>query len=82
MGLQAPQAVVKVRYFRYVCTPVLKKRRRKQLFFKETMNAQMAKLVDAPSSGGGAVRCAGSSPVLGTSILSSAQVAKLVDALP
>ncbi len=42
----------------------------------------MAKLVDAPSSGGGAVRCAGSSPVLGTSILSSAQVAKLVDALP
>ena len=30
------------------------------------VNAQMAKLVDAPSSGGGAARCAGSSPVLGT----------------
>jgi hypothetical protein len=28
--------------------------------------AQMAKLVDAPPSGGGAARCAGSSPVLGT----------------
>ncbi len=28
--------------------------------------AQMAKLVDAPSSGGGAARCAGSNPVLGT----------------
>ena len=26
----------------------------------------MAKLVDAPSSGGGAARCAGSNPVLGT----------------
>lgn len=26
----------------------------------------MAKLVDAPSSGGGAARCAGSSPVPGT----------------
>ena len=26
----------------------------------------MAKLVDAPSSGGGAVRCAGSNPVPGT----------------
>ena len=26
----------------------------------------MAKLVDAPSSGGGAERCAGSNPVLGT----------------
>jgi hypothetical protein len=31
------------------------------------VDAQMAKLVDAPSSGGGAVRCAGSNPVLGTS---------------
>ena len=28
--------------------------------------AQVAKLVDAPSSGGGAARCAGSNPVLGT----------------
>jgi hypothetical protein len=26
-------------------------------------------LVDAPSSGGGAARCAGSNPVLGTDIL-------------
>jgi hypothetical protein len=30
--------------------------------------AQVAKLVDAPSSGGGAARCAGSNPVLGTSL--------------
>ncbi len=33
------------------------------------MYAQVAKLVDAPSSGGGAVRCAGSNPVLGTNSL-------------
>ena len=31
----------------------------------------MAKLVDAPSSGGGAARCAGSNPVLGTNALST-----------
>jgi hypothetical protein len=29
-------------------------------------NARVAKLVDAPSSGGGAARCAGSNPVPGT----------------
>ena len=31
----------------------------------------MAKLVDAPLSGGGAARCAGSTPVLGTVLLRS-----------
>jgi hypothetical protein len=29
-------------------------------------HARVAKLVDAPSSGGGAARCAGSNPVPGT----------------
>lgn len=29
-------------------------------------DARVAKLVDAPSSGGGAARCAGSNPVPGT----------------
>ncbi len=33
---------------------------------KQETDAQVAKLVDAPSSGGGAARCAGSNPVLGT----------------
>ncbi len=32
--------------------------------------ARVAKLVDAPSSGGGAVRCAGSNPVPGTNPVS------------
>ncbi len=45
------------RPFEYICNPVL-------------FNAQMAKLVDALSSGGSAARCAGSSPVLGTVKLS------------
>ena len=45
--------IEKVRDFLYICTPVL-------------YNAQMAKLVDALSSGGSAARCAGSNPVLGT----------------
>jgi hypothetical protein len=37
-------------------------------FLLHSQNAQVAKLVDAPSSGGGAVRCAGSNPVLGTEV--------------
>src|SRR6476619_6809700 len=36
------------------------------IFFIFAALAQVAKLVDAPSSGGGAARCAGSNPVLGT----------------
>jgi hypothetical protein len=39
----------------YICSPSQKEQ-----------VAQVAKLVDAPSSGGGAARCAGSNPVLGT----------------
>ena len=42
----------------YICSPSL-------------ILAQVAKLVDAPSSGGGAARCAGSNPVLGTTLESS-----------
>ena len=38
----------------------------KMAFISATKVAQVAKLVDAPSSGGGAARCAGSNPVLGT----------------
>lgn len=33
---------------------------------QSNQGAQVAKLVDAPSSGGGAVRCDGSNPFLGT----------------
>ena len=48
-------------------------------------NAQVAELVDAHVSGACAERCAGSSPVLGTSICSEClnvgEVAELVDAL-
>ena len=33
---------------------------------RENITARVAKLVDAPSSGGGAARCAGSNPVPGT----------------
>ena len=36
------------------------------LIFAARYQAQMAKLVDALSSGGSAARCAGSNPVLGT----------------
>ena len=40
----------------YICTP-------------QKRYAQVAKLVDAPSSGGGAARCDGSNPFLGTKAL-------------
>ena len=51
------------------------------LVFRSQLNAQVAELVDAHVSGACVERRAGSSPVLGTLILSVGEVAELVDAL-